>query len=81
MAGSQYKSRSWKRKVVRRCGKLTIMFKRSRIDKSRCICGRLLPGVQLVGSSTDKKTTRPFGGSLCAKCMRKMMIEDARGAQ
>ena len=81
MTKAQYKSRSWKRKSVRRGGEIKIMFKRSRIARSRCICGRALPGIKTTGSSTQKTVTRPFGGNLCAKCMRRMVIEDARGAQ
>jgi large subunit ribosomal protein L34e len=82
MTNAKYKSRSWKRKSVRRGGEIKIMYKRSRIVKSRCICGRPLPGVKSTGNSiTEKRVTRPFGGSLCAKCMRRMIIQDVRGAQ
>ncbi len=81
MSKAQYRSRTWKKKVVRRTGEVRILFKRKRIDRSRCICGRLLTGVCSTGRSTKKKTSRPYGGSLCTKCARRLVIEDARGAE
>jgi len=81
MTKAKYKSRAWKKKVVRRSGEVKILFKRKRIDRSRCICGRLLTGVKLEGSSTKKKVSRPYGGSLCTKCARRMIVQDARGAE
>lgn len=81
MSQAKYKSRAWKRKVVRRSTGVKILFKRDRVSRSRCICGRPLAGVRTTGTTTQKRTTRPFGGNLCAKCMRRMIIEDARGAQ
>jgi large subunit ribosomal protein L34e len=81
MTDAKYRSRSWKRKKVRRGEKIKVIYKRERIIKSRCICGRLLPGVKTVGNVTKKRVSRPYGGRLCTKCTRRLMIESARGAK
>jgi ribosomal protein L34E len=81
MTKAQYRSGSWNKKKVKRKGEIKILYKRKRVQKSRCVCGRPLPGVKQDGPATKKRVSRPFGGHFCAKCAKRMIIESARGAK
>jgi len=83
----KYKSRSKKMKFARTPGGRTVVhFKKKKTSKARCAwCGATLPGVLSKATSkmkktlkSSKKSTRPFGGKLCSRCMRRRLIKGAR---
>ncbi len=82
-----YRSRSLKRRFVRTPGGRSVLhFKKKKHGKPRCAeCGAELHGVprgsptEIKKLSKSKKTpTRPYGGYLCSKCMRKQIRESVR---
>ncbi len=75
----RHRSRSWKRKAVRTPGGETKKrFEREGQGTPRCpSCGQELHGVSFEGSKTEKKTSRPFGGTLCSACMREILKQEA----
>ncbi len=83
-----YKSRSLRR-VYRKTpsNKVVVNYKKRKPKKKRCAgCGALLKGVarerpykMMKMPKTKKKVQRPYGGYYCSKCMRKVLIEKARG--
>ena len=64
-------------------------YSRKKPGKARCAdCGKALPGVPRERpatmrnlAKTRKRPSRPYGGTLCSGCMRKKMVERARGLE
>jgi len=84
MVRRNLRSRSLKRKKVRTPGKRLITHYEDKKTKiARCsVCGKPLHGVPRVKSSkmkklpkTKRRPERPYGGTLCSKCMRKLFRE------
>ncbi|MBU4501864.1 MAG: 50S ribosomal protein L34e [Nanoarchaeota archaeon] len=82
------KSRSLRRVKVRVPGGTTkLVYKQRKPSKAKCSsCGVILKGVLRANNSkmkntakTKKRPERPYGGVLCGKCTRKLMIQKARG--
>jgi large subunit ribosomal protein L34e len=67
-------------------GKTVLRFKRRNPKSAKCSkCGISLPGVprklplQMKNlPKTKKRPTRPYGGNLCSKCTRNLLIQKAR---
>ena len=81
MTKAQYKSRSWKRTKKKRAKGVVIKYKRKRAEKSKCECGSLLSGIRKSGAKSEKKVSRKYGGRLCPKCLRKLVLTKATGAK
>ena len=81
------KSRS-KRKIYVRVpsGKVNIQFRKRKPAKAQCAeCGAILKGVARVRanrlhriSKSEKRPSRPFGGVLCTRCMRRQIIRNIK---
>lgn len=81
------KSRSLRRVMVRVPGGESRRAYRKRMH-SRAICGicgdvlkgvpRVLPVKMKNMAKTKKRPQRPYGGVLCSKCMRRIMVSKAR---
>ncbi len=83
----EQKSRKHRRIRVRTPGgKLRIIYKNKRPAKAQCgRCGVILKGVpternakMMNMAKSKKRPERPYGGVLCTKCMRELMLEKAR---
>lgn len=83
----QQKSRKHRRVRVRTPGGITkVIYKKKKPAKAQCAnCGEILKGVPRGRSykirklaKTEKRPERPYGGTLCTKCMRELMAEKAR---
>jgi len=81
------RSRSLRRVYVRIPGSNTMLhYKKRKPGKAKCgSCGDLLKGTlrerpRKMGNipKTKKRPERPYGGNLCSKCMRSLMVEKAR---
>jgi len=67
-------------------GKTVLHYKRRKPSKAKCSkCGAVLKGIVRERPykmkkirKSKKRPTRPYGGSLCTKCMRKLFVEKAR---
>ncbi|MBW2983703.1 50S ribosomal protein L34e [Candidatus Woesearchaeota archaeon] len=87
MVAGRHKSRSMRR-VFRKTpgGKVVVHYRKKKPKLARCgSCGAVLKGVVRERPyklrnmpKTKKRPTRPYGGVLCTKCLRKLMIEKAR---
>ncbi|MBS3167826.1 50S ribosomal protein L34e [Candidatus Woesearchaeota archaeon] len=88
MVQPRFRSRSLRR-VHRRTptGDNVIHYERRKPGKPQCRdCGKYLIGVArgIVAqikklSKTQKRPERPYGGVLCSGCMRKVMVQKAKG--
>ncbi len=86
MPSPSRRSRSLRRIYVRVTGKTTIHYKRRKPKLGKCSkCGDKLKGVprerpyKMVRMNKSKKRpSRPYGGFLCSKCMRKLFVEKAK---
>jgi len=87
MVTGKHKSRTFRR-VFRKTpgGRVALHYRKRKPKKNRCSCGALLKGVprerpykMMTMAKTKKRPERPYGGVLCTKCMRKKIIEEARG--
>ena len=83
----RYRSRSKKLKYVKTPGGKTVVhYKKKKSSKAKCSsCGAVLPGTltKTVAKmkntlKTKKLPSRPFGGNLCSRCMRRKLIKEAR---
>jgi len=83
------KSRSLRRiKVKVPGGETRQVYKSRKPKKAKCsMCGAVLKGVPRESATkmknltkTKKRPQRPYGGVLCSKCMRKLMIRKARSS-
>ncbi|MCK4319496.1 50S ribosomal protein L34e [Candidatus Micrarchaeota archaeon] len=75
------RSRSMKRKNIRiPSGKSVIRYKRDLTPGTpKCaICKKKLGGSSPVGSKTQKRAERPFGGVLCPSCLSKAIKASTR---
>jgi len=81
------RSRSLRRLQVPVPGGRTVMhYKERKPSKAKCgSCDTLLKGVPRERNlkmhklqNTKKRPERPYGGNLCSKCMRSLIIERAR---
>ncbi|MBI4452650.1 50S ribosomal protein L34e [Candidatus Woesearchaeota archaeon] len=87
MPAPRLRSRSL-RKLYRKVpgGRTAIHFKRRKPKAPHCSnCGAVLKGIprelpykMRSMAKTKKRPERPFGGSLCSRCMRLEMIKRAR---
>ncbi len=80
MPRPMYRSRSLRRRNVRTPGgRLVIHYGRRRKGPYKCaICKRPLFGVPRdvrKYPKSSKRPERPYGGYLCADCLRKLMIK------
>ncbi|AEH06663.1 50S ribosomal protein L34e [Methanothermococcus okinawensis] len=87
MPAPRYKSGSFKKISRRAPGNKTVLhYRREKPSNARCACcGALLNGVpkgrayQIAKlSKTEKRPERPYGGYLCPKCLKRLIIEKAR---
>jgi len=87
MVTPRFRSRTFRRVYVKTPGGNTVLrHKRRKPGKAQCgMCGDYLKGVARGISAdvkklskTERRPERPFGGVLCSKCMRKVMVEKSR---
>ena len=84
----RYKRSRSLRKVKRRLpgGRTVIHYKKEKPKAAHCArCDAVLKGVPRerpfkmhTMAKTKKRPERPYGGNLCSKCMRDLIIEKAR---
>lgn len=88
MPAPRKRSRSLRRVYRKTPGGIVVVhYKKRKPSKAKCSkCGKLLKGVprerpykMMNIAKTEKRPERPYGGVLCSRCMRKLMIEKARG--
>ena len=88
MTEGKRKSRSKRRAFVRTPkGVSKIVYIARNPKQAHCgECGAVLKGTPRISvarmknlAKTKKRPTRPYGGVLCSSCMRKRMIQKARG--
>lgn len=87
MPAPRLRSRSL-RKVFRKVsgGRVSLHYKKKKPKAARCgSCGALLKGIprelpfrMRSMAKTKKRPERPFGGVLCSKCMRNVIIDKIR---
>lgn len=86
MPAGRYRSRTYRRVHVKTPGGRTVLrYRKRKPSAARCSCGALLKGVPRERPykfkkipQSSRKPTRPFGGNLCSKCMRALIIARAR---
>lgn len=87
MPAGRYKSRTFRRVYVRTPGGRTVLhYKKRKPKAAHCSsCGGVLKGVprerpyKMRGMpKTMKRPERPYGGVLCSRCMRNVIVEKAR---
>jgi large subunit ribosomal protein L34e len=87
MVRGMYRSRTLKRKFTRvPSGESVIHYKRKKTSHHVCAeCGALLGGIprgtpRQIGklSKSEKTVSRPYGGYLCAQCLKRKLIAEAR---
>ena len=80
MQNNRLKSRTFRR-VKRKVpgNRVVIHYVKRKNQPARCaICGAPLKGVPRDNkklSKSEKRPERPYGGMLCSKCMRELMIK------
>ena len=88
MVEPRKRSRSLRRVRVRTPGGRTVVhYGHRKPAKAKCgNCGAVLPGVPRERPykmqnmpKTMKRPERPYGGNLCSKCTRELMVRKARG--
>jgi large subunit ribosomal protein L34e len=81
------RSRSYRRIMVKVPGGTTrLVYKQRKPDRAKCSgCEDLLKGMSSMLHSkvkntakTKKRPQRPYGGVLCSKCMRKLLVSKFR---
>ena len=87
MVSGKHKSRTLRRIFVKTPGgRNVIHYKKRKPAKAKCgKCGSVLKGVARERpykmrkmAKSKKRPTRPYGGVLCSKCMRKLFVGKAR---
>lgn len=87
MTKKNQRSRSMRRVFVKTPGKRNILhFRKRKPSKAKCSdCFKVLKGIKNERpyktknlSKTKKSVSRPFGGNLCSRCMRKILLKKAR---
>ena len=81
------RSKSLRKVKVKTPGGDTVThYRKRKPSKAHCgNCGRVLSGVARARQTelknmakTKKRPERPYGGNLCSKCMRSLIVEKAR---
>ncbi|MGC9181363.1 50S ribosomal protein L34e [Thermogladius sp.] len=89
MPRPMYRTRSWRRVVVRTPGgELRVHYEKRRPSSAHCaICGRPLNGVPRLRPSqlrklakTEKRPERIYGGVVCPSCLAKLIRRSVRAA-
>jgi large subunit ribosomal protein L34e len=83
MVSGKHKSRTMRKVFVRTTSKTKVQYRKRKMDTKKCAsCGKQLSGVPKLTRSkfknlpkTKKRPSRPYGGVLCSKCMRKKIKE------
>ena len=80
MVMPRYRSRSKRRVFVRTPKGVKLTYRDRKPSVAHCgSCGAVLKGIPRVRSSrlckSEKRPSRPYGGKLCSKCMRKEIIK------
>lgn len=87
MVTGKHKSRTFRRIFVKTPGgRTTLHYKKRKPSKAKCgKCGTVLKGVARQRPykmknmpKTAKRPSRPYGGVLCSRCLRRLMISKAR---
>ena len=87
MVAGRHKSRSMRRVFRKTPGaKVVVHYEKRKPKPAKCgSCGATLKGVVCERPfklknmpKTKKRPTRPYGGVLCTKCLRNLVIEKAR---
>lgn len=87
MVAPRYRSRTFRRIKVRTPGgKVVTQYRRRKPGRATCVeTGQFLPGVpqmlprKLSGvPKSSRRPSRPYGGVLSSKAMRRKMVEKAR---
>ena len=87
MPAPRYRSRSLRKIFKRGPGNRTLIhYRKRKPSKAKCAkCGAILNGVPRGRpyeirklAKTEKRPERPYGGYLCPRCLRRLMIERAR---
>jgi len=87
MPRGMLKSRTLRRVFVKTPGNKTkLHYRKRKPAKAKCSgCGAVLSGVPSERPhkmqnmpKTQKRPERPYGGTLCTKCTRKLMVEKAK---
>jgi len=90
MPRGMFKSRTLRRVFVKtHSGKNKLHYRRRKPSRAHCAgCGailvtvpRELPAGMRNISKSKKRPERPYGGTLCTKCLRMMMKEKARSEE
>ena len=87
MPAPRHRSRSLRRVYVKTPGGKTVVhYRRRKPAKAKCVCGAVLKGIPRERpylmqnmSKSKKRSERPYGGNLCSKCTRELMVRKARG--
>lgn len=83
----EQRSRRHRRVKVRTPGgEVKVVYKKKKPGKAECAnCGAVLKGVprerpykMRKKAKTERRPERPYGGVLCARCTRELMVEKAR---
>ena len=87
MPEGKHKSRTYRREKVTTPGKrhVTHYIKRKPQSAHCSVCGAVLMGTlrerpykMMTTAKTKKRPQRPFGGVLCSKCSRLMIVSKSR---
>jgi len=87
MPRGMHKSNTLRKVFVKAPGNTTkVHYRKRKPGKAKCAkCEAVLPGVPSERPvimknlpKSMKRPERPYGGTLCTKCMRKVMVEKAR---
>ena len=87
MPAGRQKSKTLRKVFVKTPGGRTVIhYKKRKPGKAKCAsCGAVLAGVARARpfhmrqmAKTKKRPTRPYGGNLCSRCMRKAIIEKVK---
>ncbi|RLG55183.1 MAG: 50S ribosomal protein L34e [Candidatus Hydrothermarchaeota archaeon] len=90
MPQPRYRSKAQAKLFVRvPSGRTVVHYRRRLPGKAVCgVCGALLSGVPRARPAamrklpkSKKKPNRPYGGNLCPKCSRRMIIERVRESE
>ena len=89
MTTGKHKSHSMRKISVRTPTRTTVHYRKRKPNSAQCsTCGATLPGVPKTASQTlhamaktKKRPQRPYGGTLCSKCMRAHFVKVARGGK
>ncbi|MBS3107384.1 50S ribosomal protein L34e [Candidatus Woesearchaeota archaeon] len=88
MVAPRFRSRTFRRVKVRTpSGRVVLTHKPRKKGKAQCgSCGCVLAGTstgtlsKMKHSKTKKRPQRPYGGVLCSKCSRILIVKKARQA-